>query len=151
MRFEAAEGTNADFALHTSLQLSELLDAIRKACGLIATLFLKYSDTESITELSQFANLLQNSISTAPKCAQIRGRCLAAKEIGIAELLLELVRLREPGEIIKEALEAMKSDEIVHKTLGSHIFDAFIDYKTNDWNQYCLYVTPWEIMKYLDY
>jgi len=34
---------------------------------------------------------------------------------------------------------------------GSHIFDAFIDYKTNDWNQYCLYVTPWEIMKYHDY
>jgi glutamine synthetase len=50
-----------------------------------------------------------------------------------------------------DALVAMNSDEIVHKTLGSHIFDAFIEYKTNDWNQYCLYVTPWEIMKYLDY
>jgi len=52
---------------------------------------------------------------------------------------------------LKDALEEMKSDGIIHETLGSHIFDAFIEYKTNDWNQYCLYVTPWEIMKYLDY
>jgi glutamine synthetase len=59
--------------------------------------------------------------------------------------------IRELPTTLKEALDEMKSDEIIHKTLGSHIFDAFIDYKTNDWNQYCLYVTPWEIMKYLDY
>jgi len=52
---------------------------------------------------------------------------------------------------LKNALDEMKSDEVIHRTLGSHIFDAFIEYKTNDWNQYCLYVTPWEIMKYLDY
>ncbi len=59
--------------------------------------------------------------------------------------------IKELPTTLKDALEAMKSDEVVHRTLGSHIFDAFIDYKTNDWNQYCLYVTPWEIMKYLDY
>jgi glutamine synthetase len=59
--------------------------------------------------------------------------------------------IKELPTTLKDALEAMKSDEVVHKTLGSHIFDAFIDYKTNDWNQFCLYVTPWEIMKYLDY
>mgnify|MGYP000061754747 CR=1 FL=1 len=52
---------------------------------------------------------------------------------------------------LKDALDEMKSDEVIHRTLGSHIFDAFIEYKTNDWHQYCLYVTPWEIMKYLDY
>ncbi len=52
---------------------------------------------------------------------------------------------------LRDALEEMKSDEVIHRTLGSHIFEAFIEYKMNDWNQYCLYVTPWEIMKYLDY
>lgn len=52
---------------------------------------------------------------------------------------------------LKEAIEEMKSDEVIHRTLGSHIFDAFIEYKLNDWRQYCLYITPWEIMKYLDY
>lgn len=59
--------------------------------------------------------------------------------------------IRELPTTLREALDEMKSDEVVQKTLGSHIFDAFIEYKTNDWNQYCLYVTPWEIMKYLDY
>ncbi|KON34648.1 glutamine synthetase [miscellaneous Crenarchaeota group-1 archaeon SG8-32-1] len=59
--------------------------------------------------------------------------------------------IKELPTTLSDALESMKSDEVVHKALGSHIFDAFIDYKTNDWNQYCLYVTPWEIMKYLDY
>ena len=59
--------------------------------------------------------------------------------------------IRELPTTLRDALEEMKSDEVVHSALGSHIFDAFIEYKTNDWNQYCLYVTPWEIMKYLDY
>jgi len=59
--------------------------------------------------------------------------------------------IRELPTTLKDALDEMKSDEVIHRTLGSHIFDAFIEYKTNDWNQYCLYVTPWEIMKYLDY
>ncbi|MCW4021058.1 MAG: type I glutamate--ammonia ligase [Candidatus Bathyarchaeota archaeon] len=59
--------------------------------------------------------------------------------------------IKELPTTLKEALDEMKSDEVIHKTLGSHIFDAFIEYKTNDWNQYCLYVSPWEIMKYLDY
>jgi glutamine synthetase len=59
--------------------------------------------------------------------------------------------IKELPTSLKDALESMKSDEVIHKTLGSHIFDAFISYKTNDWNQFCLYVTPWEIMKYLDY
>ncbi|MCW3975816.1 MAG: type I glutamate--ammonia ligase [Candidatus Bathyarchaeota archaeon] len=59
--------------------------------------------------------------------------------------------IKELPTTLKDALDSMKSDEVVHRALGSHIFDAFIDYKTSDWNQYCLYVTPWEIMKYLDY
>jgi len=59
--------------------------------------------------------------------------------------------IRELPTTLKDALDEMKSDDVIHQTLGSHTFDAFIEYKTNDWNQYCLYVTPWEIMKYLDY
>lgn len=51
---------------------------------------------------------------------------------------------------LRDALEEMESDEVIHQTLGSHIFDRFIEYKTEEWNQYCLYVTPWEIMKYID-
>ena len=63
------------------------------------------------------------------------------KELGIKELPTTL----------KDALDEMEGDEVIKETLGSHVFDAFIEIKTNDWNQYCLYVSPWEIMKYLDY
>jgi len=52
---------------------------------------------------------------------------------------------------LRDALDKLESDELFKDILGSHIFDAFIDLKGNEWNQYCLYVTPWEIMKYLDY
>ena len=63
----------------------------------------------------------------------------------------KMLGIKELPTTLRDALDEMKSDEVVHQTLGNHIFDAFIEYKTNDWNQYCLYVTPWEIMKYLDY
>ena len=63
------------------------------------------------------------------------------KELGIKELPTTL----------KDALDEMEGDEVIKETLGTHVFDAFIELKTNDWNQYCLYVSPWEIMKYLDY
>ncbi|VVB54249.1 Glutamine synthetase [uncultured archaeon] len=52
---------------------------------------------------------------------------------------------------LRDALEALASDEVLQDALGSHVFDKFIEYKMDDWNQFCLYVTPWEYMKYLDY
>ena len=52
---------------------------------------------------------------------------------------------------LKDAIDELSTDEVLKEALGSHIYDAFIDYKTNEWNQYCLYVSPWEVMKYLDY
>ena len=52
---------------------------------------------------------------------------------------------------LKDALDELATDEVLQKALGNHVYDAFMDYKTNEWNQFCLYVTPWEVMKYLDY
>ncbi len=52
---------------------------------------------------------------------------------------------------LRDAIEVLQSDNLSKEILGSHLYDKFIEYKTEDWNQYCLYVTPWEIMKYLDY
>ncbi len=62
------------------------------------------------------------------------------RELGIGELPTTL----------RDALDHLASDELMHKVLGSHIFDAFMSLKYDEWNQYCLYVSPWEIMKYLD-
>jgi len=63
----------------------------------------------------------------------------------------KMLGIKELPTTLRDALEEMKSDEMIHRTLGNHIFDAFIDHKTNDWNQYCLICDPVEIMKNLDY
>ncbi len=52
---------------------------------------------------------------------------------------------------LRDAIEHLTTDEVIQKALGTHIYDSLIDMKFEEWNQYCLYVTPWEIMKYLDY
>mgnify|MGYP000112022963 FL=1 len=62
------------------------------------------------------------------------------RELGIGELPTTL----------RDALDHLASDELMQKVLGSHIFDAFMSLKYDEWNQYCLYITPWEILKYMD-
>lgn len=52
---------------------------------------------------------------------------------------------------LRDAIDHLTTDEVLQETLGDHIYEAFISLKIDEWNQYCLYVTPWEIMKYLDY
>ncbi len=62
------------------------------------------------------------------------------REFGIGELPTTL----------RDALDHLASDELMREVLGSHIFDAFMSLKYDEWNQYCLYITPWEILKYFD-
>jgi len=74
--------------------------------------------------------------------------------IDMYELTDEEKRKYGLGELpttLRDALSYLAMDEVLQNTLGSHIYDAFMELKTDEWNQYCLYITPWEIMKYLDY
>lgn len=52
---------------------------------------------------------------------------------------------------LRDAIDHLSTDEVLQRTLGDHIYEEFLSMKIDEWNQYCLYVTPWEIMKYLDY
>jgi len=70
------------------------------------------------------------------------------------ELTAEEKRKHGIGELpttLRDALDHLTTDEVLQETMGRHIYEAFVELKTDEWNQYCLYVTPWEIMKYLDY
>lgn len=49
-----------------------------------------------------------------------------------------------------EALEVMKKDPVVRQALGDHIFERFIEAKTQEWDEYRLYVTPWELKRFLE-
>jgi glutamine synthetase len=47
------------------------------------------------------------------------------------------------------AIQLTKKSEVVRRALGDHVFDAFIQNKTIEWEQYRSQVTDYEIAKYL--
>lgn len=48
-----------------------------------------------------------------------------------------------------EAIQVTEESEVVRKALGDHVFDAFIQNKKIEWNEYRSQVTEFEIDKYL--
>ena len=53
-----------------------------------------------------------------------------------------------PGSLIEAVYEA-EADEFIRETLGDHAFDAYIEGKKNEWDEYRTQVTEWEIKRYL--
>ncbi|MNT42685.1 Glutamine synthetase [compost metagenome] len=48
-----------------------------------------------------------------------------------------------------EALEALKGSTVIREALGDHLFERFIDAKTQEWNEYRSQVSQWELDRYL--
>jgi len=53
-----------------------------------------------------------------------------------------------PGSLL-EALQELNNDEIIKDALGEHIYTKFIEGKTEEWEEYNVQVTPWEVAQYL--
>ena len=53
-----------------------------------------------------------------------------------------------PGSL-GEALHELQQDEVVQQALGAHIFERFIEAKQQEWDEYRLYVSQWELERYL--
>ncbi|MNS55347.1 Glutamine synthetase [compost metagenome] len=53
-----------------------------------------------------------------------------------------------PGSL-GEALEALKTDAVIREALGDHVFERFIDAKTQEWDEYRTQVSQWELDRYL--
>lgn len=53
-----------------------------------------------------------------------------------------------PGNLY-EALMELSRDEVVKSALGEHIYNKFIEGKMEEWNQYNMQVTQWEVTQYL--
>ena len=64
--------------------------------------------------------------------------------------------LDEGGEIprvpehLGEALEALEEDEVVRSALPGRLYDVYMHYKRDEWEQFLAAVTDWEREKYLD-
>jgi glutamine synthetase len=51
---------------------------------------------------------------------------------------------------LPEALAELEKDELVRDTLGDHILERYIEAKTEEWDEFRMQVTQWELERYLD-
>jgi glutamine synthetase len=51
---------------------------------------------------------------------------------------------------LSEALHEMKASSFLKEALGEHLFEKYIAIKTEEWNEFKIQVTAWELDKYLD-
>ena len=52
-------------------------------------------------------------------------------------------------ESLGEAIDELAGSELMEKALGSHIFERYVELKREEWLEYRVQVTPWEIERYL--
>ena len=50
---------------------------------------------------------------------------------------------------LKEALDDLSNNELIKEALGEHIYAKFMEGKMQEWKEYNIQVTPWEVEKYL--
>jgi len=53
-----------------------------------------------------------------------------------------------PGSLA-EAVKEMETSEVVRQALGEHVFEKFLDNKRIEWDSYRIYVSDYELKKYL--
>jgi glutamine synthetase len=52
-------------------------------------------------------------------------------------------------ESLGEAIEITAESELVLRTLGEHMFNRYIEIKRQEWDDYRVDVTQWELDRYL--
>jgi glutamine synthetase len=57
--------------------------------------------------------------------------------------------IQQLPETLGEAIDEMAASDVVEKALGSHVFPRYIDLKRQEWSDYRVQVTPWELDRYL--
>lgn len=62
---------------------------------------------------------------------------------------LETLQLRRLPTNLSNAVDAMRRDPLVKDTLGKHVYDKYVEFKRQEWKDYKLRVTPWELKEYL--
>jgi len=48
-----------------------------------------------------------------------------------------------------EAIDELAGSELARKALGDHVFDAYVKLKRQEWDDYRVQLTPWEMENYL--
>ena len=54
-----------------------------------------------------------------------------------------------PGSL-REALDELERDDLVRDTLGPHVYERFVEAKRQEWDEYRMQVSSWEVARYLE-
>ena len=49
-----------------------------------------------------------------------------------------------------EALDALEADEAVQEALGTHVYEKFVEAKTQEYDEFRIDVSQWELDQYLE-
>jgi glutamine synthetase len=63
---------------------------------------------------------------------------------------LESRRIRQLPGTLREALDELAADEVIRDALGDHVFERFLEAKTEEWDEYRTQVSGWEVERYLE-
>jgi glutamine synthetase len=63
---------------------------------------------------------------------------------------LESRKIRQLPGTLREALDELAADEVIRDALGDHVFERFIEAKTEEWDEYRTQVSGWEVERYLE-
>ena len=53
-----------------------------------------------------------------------------------------------PGSLV-EAIDELRRDTVIQEGLGEHVYERFVEAKQEEWDEYRMQVTPWELQRYL--
>ena len=63
---------------------------------------------------------------------------------------LESRQIRQLPGTLREALDELSADSVIAEALGEHVFERFVEAKTEEWDEYRMQVSAWEVDRYLE-
>ncbi|MGH2383484.1 MAG: glutamine synthetase family protein, partial [Candidatus Limnocylindria bacterium] len=63
---------------------------------------------------------------------------------------LESRKIRQLPGTLREALDELSADAVIRDALGEHVFERFVEAKTEEWDEYRMQVSGWEVERYLE-
>jgi glutamine synthetase len=67
-----------------------------------------------------------------------------------SDRMLQELNIETLPATLGEALELMQTDPLIKETLGAHTYEKYLEAKQIEWDAFRLYVSPWELDKYLE-
>jgi glutamine synthetase len=63
---------------------------------------------------------------------------------------LESRKIKQLPGTLREALDELRNDEVIADALGEHVFERFVEAKSEEWDEYRMQVSAWELDRYLE-